>query len=270
MSVDIRNLDEEVKLDIDQVSDEELEKGLKGEEHKEVEEEDEINKEEEKQEEEQEVPAEPEKGENEADNEETREEIDYKEKFVASQKEALRLAEINKKLSAEKEEIVTRPKLTDEDLANKYPDWEYYSDHERTLIRKTEEQERRLEALEARNQMFLNEKKFSKEIDDQLGVWDATGEYKAVVKNQDDFKKFAKKDGNKGLSMDVLAKLFIYELPKKVQPKGSTPMSASSVKHTEKGLNENKMTLEDVAHLRKTKPMEYMQRAANGEFDNVF
>lgn len=270
---DIRNLDKEVELDVDKLTDKDLQ------DNDEVEGKDEINKEEEievkvedleeKEESEEEVQEEKEEKEEKEKEEENEEEIDYKEKFIASQKEALRIREENLKLLKDKEKIISKPKVTDKELQEKYSDWEYYSENEQKLIRKTEEQERRLVALEAMNQSYLNEKKYSKDVDDQIGLWDATGEFKAVIKNKQDFKRFAKKDGNKGLPMDVLARLFLYELPKKAQPKGSTPMSISNVKHTDETEN-SQMTIEDVSLLRKTKPMEYMKRAANGEFDNIF
>jgi len=200
----------------------------------------------------------------EPEKEETQEEIDYREKFKASSKEALRLREENQKLLEEKERLAEKKDVTLEELKSQYSDWDDMTEKEQSLAKKDANNELRIQALEARNQMYLNEKKLSREIGDQIELWEATSQYKDIVAHKEEFRRYCKQDGNKGLDLEKLAKLFLYELPPEKQIKGNTPMAVSKNKAQEEP--KKGISVEDSASLRKNNPREWQRLIKEGAF----
>lgn len=192
------------------------------------------------------------------------EEVDYREKFKQSSKEALRLREENQKLLEEKERLAQKRTITEEELRVKYSDWDDKTKSEKEAITDKENIEIRFKALEAVNQMYVNEKKFNEQISSQIELWTATGEYKDIVAHQDEFKKFCRKDGNKGLDTDKLAKLFLYDLPVETPKRGNTPMGKSGNKKEE--VKTKTYTEIDSSNLRKTNPRLWQKMLLEGKF----
>lgn len=199
--------------------------------------------------------------------EEKKEEPDYREKFKQSSKEALRLREENQRLQEEKEALAEKKTVSEEELKATYPDWEDKTQAEQEALRDKENLELRVKALEARNQIYLNEQKFNKQITDQMDIWEATGEYKDIMTHQDEFKKFCRRDGNKGLEPEKLAKLFLYDLPTEEPVRGNTPM-ARSTGRKENMKTEKTYSSEESSQLRRSNPRKWQQMLMQGKFKN--
>ena len=197
--------------------------------------------------------------------EEEKKEVDYTEKFKSSQKEALRLREENRKLLEEKELLTEKREVTLADLRVQYPDWEDMTEREKDLAKKAANNDLRLKALEAKNQMYLNEKRLTAEISDQLEIWEATGEFGDIVSHKEEFRRFCKQDGNKGVALENLAKLFLYDLPPEKKVEGNTPFSRS-VNRSKTPEKKEKMTAEQSAALRKSDPKKWNDLVAKGYF----
>lgn len=252
--MDAKNLKKE-ELDlskIDEITDDKLKEDIHSKVEEEVVEEEEPKVEPEKE-------AKPEEKE-----EETQEEIDYREKFKSSQKEALRLREENLKLLEEKERLAEKKEVTIQELKDQYPDWDDMTEKEQALAKKDANNEIRIKALEARNQMYLNEKRLNREIGDQIELWEATSQYKDIISHKEDFRRYCKQDGNKGLELEKLAKLFLYELPPEKKVKGSTPMATSKNKIQEEP--KKGISVEDSAALRRNNPREWQRLLKEGAF----
>lgn len=184
---------------------------------------------------------------------EKKDETDYKAKFTESQKEALVLKAQLDKIEEEKNKKID---VTDDFLKNKYPDWEDMTTGEQTAIRKSEILEQEITQIKNNSNKFNNDRAWQEKVE-AFTTDELPDSFPDLVGREDEFQRFATRPTRKGLPMDDLAKIFLFENPKKPAKKASlfhAPGGAGNAPKTSEG-----MSADDVQLLRTTKPLEYMR-----------
>ena len=187
--------------------------------------------------------------------------VDYKKKFSDSSRENQRILQESKLKDEKNAELETKlaeasKTPPEEELAKKYPDWEYKEEEDKERIRKAEETEKRLRKIE------------------EATAWEA--DYKSLIVNPEfaslkekeaEFKEFAYKYP-KSVDLPTLAKSFLYDnkpepeaAPRKglEKPTGGGPEQAPA----------SEMSLEDIGRLRKENPKLYIKMIQEGKLKDI-
>ncbi len=177
-------------------------------------------------------------------------EIDWEAKFKESQKEAMILSEQIKKAEEEKSKKV---EITEDYLKEKYPDWEDMTLGEQKAIKKTEELEQEIQEIKNNTNKFNNDREWQEKVDTYI-TEEVPDMFPKIVGREEEFKRFATRPSRKGLPLDDLAKIFLFENPvveKKRSlfhaPGGEAPQPSDGI------------TADEAAELMRTKPLEYMR-----------
>lgn len=197
--------------------------------------------------------------------------IDYKEKFTESTREASALYFKNQKLNKTIEEasLIGEPTI---DELKKFAketgaDYDELEEFSQNILKRTYINEKRFEKIQ-------NVAKESKQIDEWSESVDSfieksidNGEYPSLNSLGSDFKKFAMKETRRGVDLNDLVASFLFssERSLKQSPKKSVLLSggnSSAVPSQSSGLNENQ-----VAILRETNPKEYRRMIKSGQIN---
>jgi hypothetical protein len=184
--------------------------------------------------------------------------IDYEIKFKESQKEALILKAQLDKVEEEKNKKVD---ITDDLLRGKYPDWDDLSVGEQKALRKSEELAQEVQELKNNANQFNNDRKWQEKVETFV-TEEIPDLFPDIVGREEEFERFATRPTRKGLPMEDLAKVFLYENPP-VDKKRSlfhAGGGAGTPPPADEGMN-----AEDVRTLRITKPLEYMRLVRAGK-----
>ena len=186
-------------------------------------------------------------------------EIDWQEKAKESQKEALILREQLKKVEEEKSKKI---EITEDYLTKKYPDWNDLTTGEQTAIKKAEVLEQEVAELRNNSNKFNNDREWNEKVESYASE-ELQDNFPSLVGREEEFKRFATRPTRKGLPMDDLAKIFLFENPKSPEPKRSlfhTPNNGVKPAPKEDG-----MSPEEARILRTTRPTEYMRLVRLGK-----
>jgi len=178
--------------------------------------------------------------------------VDYETKFKESQKEALILKAQLDKVDEEKNKKV---EITDEVLKGMYPEWDDMTPAEQRAMRRAEQLAQEVAELKNNANQFNNDKKWLEKVDSFV-TEEMPDLFPAIVGREEEFKRFATRPTRKGLPMDDLAKVFLYENPPK-EPKRNlfhAPSGGGGVPPEAPGMSEDEIRM-----LRITKPLEYMR-----------
>lgn len=143
---------------------------------------------------------------------------------------------------------------SDIEISQKYPDWEYKEEDEKSRIRNEESREKRLRQLEEKI------------------AWDndytsILKKYPQLAESEEEFKKEAYKYP-KAISLDVIAKSFLFDkkVPETVSETTETPVRPGLESPTggPKTPLSTEMTLEDITRLRKEEPQKYSDMVRKG------
>jgi hypothetical protein len=202
------------------------------------------------------------------EEQEQTQDIDWKKKFQESQREALALhASVKEK--EEKIEELSRPKeISDNELKEKYPEWEEMSEREQKLAREAENTKIRLTNIEAQNSIYHNEKRWSQKIDEQVKEWETLEQFPRITEKKEEFKRFCQKPTHKNIDLETLAKAFLFEVKDSPKKKASTPMTMKKDKGNQVP-QKKKWTAEEVMSLRENYPRKYQELVIRGVFDDL-
>jgi hypothetical protein len=177
--------------------------------------------------------------------------VDYETKFKESQKEAMILKAQLDKVEEEKNKKV---ELTDEVLKGMYPEWDDMTPVEQKAMRRAEQLAQEVAEIKNNTNQFNNDKKWAEKV--ETFVTDEMPDlFPDIVGREEEFKRFATRPTRKGLPMDDLAKVFLFENPPK-EPKKSLfhAPGGEGKAPEEQGMNDDEIRM-----LRITKPLEYMR-----------
>lgn len=193
--------------------------------------------------------------------------VDYKDKFVQSQREAILLNERNKQKEAQLSKLTSKDTPTDDEMRSLYSWWDnpdvdqatrdYYL--ERTQV------DRRLKATESLAQTALQKLEFSEKLDDF--VEEPPQEFSKLKGKEAEFKRFAKRKDNIGLPLETLAKAFLFDASEDAPPV-HTPVKTPGLENGTGGPRQapkpKKISLADAKALRETNFEEYRRLSKEG------
>jgi hypothetical protein len=131
---------------------------------------------------------------------------------------------------------------------------------EHLALRKSEELKQEVEELKKNANKFNNDREWNERVDAYI-TDELPDLFPKIVGREEEFKKFATRPSRKGLPMDDLAKIFLFENPV-TEPKRTlfhAPGTAGKPPENEG------MTAEDVKMLRIQKPLEWMRLVRLGK-----
>jgi len=180
-----------------------------------------------------------------------KEAVDWETKFKESQKEAMILSEQIKKAEEEK---LKKIEITDEFLTKKYPDWEDLTIGEQKAIKKAEELEQEIQEIKNKTNQFNNDRAWQEKIETWVEE-DMADMFPLIVGREEEFKRFATRPTRKGLPVDDLAKIFLFENPPSDKKKSlfHAPGSGNRPEPSEG------MSVEEAEQMMRTRPLEYMR-----------
>jgi len=197
--------------------------------------------------------------------------VDYKQKFVDSQKEAILLNERNRIKDSRIEQLTKQDTPTDEAMRQLYPDWDTFNDIAKKAYIKVEEANLRQARLEARQQEIDDRLKLDEQVEDIL----ENPKFLSKLKGREaDFKRFAKKKENRGISGEILAQAFLFDASDDEAPAVEhKPNLSPGLERGNGGPRQapkpKKLSLEDAANLRKTNYKEYMRLLNAGMIEEL-
>ena len=184
-------------------------------------------------------------------------EIDYKKKFAESTRENQIL---RAKLKNQSASVADDGTPTAREMREKYPDWDdKYPEEQEELLRR-EKIERELYKTRAIVEKLEREREWEQEVDDFLEKAKILDQYEDLRGKESEFKKFVHKPSHRGVSLDVLAKAFLFK-PENVKPKSQKPSQKKTA--LEKGSGGSKtprkteLSPEEIRLIRKNDPKRY-------------
>lgn len=176
--------------------------------------------------------------------------VDWETKAKESQKEAMVLKSQLDKIEEEKTKKV---EITEDFLKEKYPDWEYMTLGEQKALKRTEELEQEVVEIKNSANQFNNDRKWQENVETYINE-EVPDLFPKIVGREEEFKRFATRPSRKGLPMDDLAKIFLFENPVTEKKRSLFHASGGEAPPAKEG-----MTPEEAAELMRTRPGEYVR-----------
>jgi len=186
--------------------------------------------------------------------------VDYETKFKESQKEALILQEQLKQIEEEKNKKV---EITEEYMKEKFSTWEDMTDGEKKALTRSEEIAQEVQVIKNTANQFNNDRKWQEKVD-QYVVEEIPTAFTDIVGREEEFKRFATRPSRKGLPMDDLAKIFLFENPPPTPRKRNlfhAPGGVPPKPQPKPGV----MSADDASELMRTRPSEYLKLIRAGK-----
>jgi hypothetical protein len=188
---------------------------------------------------------------------------DYKQKFVESSKESIlnaaRIEAANQKL----EQLTKTDTPTDAAMRQVYPEWDDLNDITKKALIRTEATAMQQKNLEAKLQADEDRRRLEAELDSVIE------ENSKLSGKENEFRRFARNPKNIGISADVLAKAFLFDVepaPAPQQaPQEALPAGSGGPRDP---LKPKKISIEEAAQIRKTDNNRYMALAKAGMIDD--
>lgn len=187
-------------------------------------------------------------------------EIDYKRKFAESTRE-VQILQAKLKQLEEKLDKVGRDEIpAEEELKKIYPDWDLLDDFSKQLAEKNLILEKRLGKIEAEEIQRKEEMKWEKELEEFLEKNKILENYPKLAGKEKEFRQFAKKPTHRGVSLDVLAKAFLFEIPEEMPLLKKEPvLEPGSGGTKEVPSAKKKIDFEELRILRKENPKKWRE-----------
>jgi hypothetical protein len=138
--------------------------------------------------------------------------VDYKKKFVESQREALILHSKNKRLNEAFTKASEMPDVTDEELQKEYPEWEEMSEFERKMARDSENSKRRMATISKVTEEFKSLDEWAEKVDAFISDPKTLNDNPGLEGREDEFRVFATKATRVGTDTDDLVAAFLYRV----------------------------------------------------------
>ena len=186
---------------------------------------------------------------------------DWENKFKESQKEALVLSEQLKKIEEEKNKKI---EITEDYLVNKFPDWDTLSDGEKKALKRAEELGQEIQEIKNKTNQFNNDRQWQEKVDGFI-TNELPDAFPQIVGREEAFKRFATRPSRKGLSMDDLGKIFLYENPPAEPNKKKNLFHAPGSIPPKPIVAPGTVSADQAADLMKTRPSEYLRLVRAGK-----
>jgi len=197
-------------------------------------------------------------------------EVDYKDRYTESSREAMVLFSKNKKIT---ETIDAAAKIEDvsdaevEAYARAHgTDPEYMDEITKSMLKDTLVNKKRFDKIQ---EVVAESKKIDEwagKVDEYIESEDTTQKYPVLEDSVDEFKSFAMKPSRRGMDFDDLTASFLFSKKPKAKKKGSLLLNGNSVKAPAKPKG---LTAEDLAVLRRKDPREYKRVILSGQLKDM-
>lgn len=191
--------------------------------------------------------------------EETPEEPDYKTKFTESTREAQILAQKLKEKDELINNLTSKSLPTEDEIKQAYPEWENYSPEVQIILKNQHLQNK--EILETRKMMLdmTEEKRWQEDLGKVL----TDPAFDKLKGKEEEFKKFVYKPTHKGVSLETLAKAFLFEVkePRQVNKAPTLEKGSAGLKTMKPAA----MTAEEVAEIRTKDYPRYVELLRTGK-----
>jgi len=199
--------------------------------------------------------------------------VDYKQKFVDSQREAILLNERNKQKDAHLSKLTSKDAPTDDEMRSLYSWWDDPNVDTSTRDFYKEQAARDKQLKQTQNlAMTLSEKlEFQEKLDEF--IYEPPTEFKGLKGKEAEFKRFAKKKDNIGLPLDTLAKAFLFDVSDDLTPTHTptlTPGLENGTGGPRTAPKPQKVSLEDAKNLRENNYQEYLRLVKAGQIEDEF
>lgn len=196
-------------------------------------------------------------------------EIDYKEKFSESSREAMSLHFKNEKLNSLLSNELDVPVPTDDELrvyakdnGAEYDELDVFSKNilRRTMITERREAER-VKAYEEIRKIDT----WAKKVDDYIASEENIAKYPSLEGQEDEFKKFCMKDTQRGVDFNLLVASFLYENEKIPEQKKKGAMFLSRGNGRVEAPKPMGISASEAEVIRTTDPKEYRRLIKSGK-----
>ena len=191
---------------------------------------------------------------------------DYKEKFIASSREAQVLHAKNKKVNEvlSKAQEISDP--TDEEMIAEYPDWEVMSDFEKKMAKDTLIAKRRFDALAEIAKESKNAEEWHDKVDKFLDDPKSLTDHPDLEGKEDEFRLFATKPTRRGVDFEDLIAAFLYTAkPAKPEKKKAKMFPTGTGGPGKPSKEEGKLSIEEARELRNTDYKKYKKLLLAGK-----
>ena len=202
-----------------------------------------------------------------------REAAEAKERQKQSANEKRIVREQNTILQERLAEVKEIPEPTDAELREYEPEYDELTDAQKRMTKRLWKSDKRAEQMHAIAIATKSDQEWNKKLDEFIDVADAEDKYPEIVKNRQEFIKFATQKQHKGVPVDILADAFYTRQGmQKPTPKranlmgrsgtgGRTPIVVQKQKDT-------KLTPDQAKRLREKDPTKWLQLAKSGRIAN--
>jgi hypothetical protein len=193
---------------------------------------------------------------------------DYKQKFVDSQREAILLAERNKVKEAQIESLTKQDTPTDEAMRNLYPEWDKLDDYNKRVLIRQETIAMQNAATRKEQQDILARQRLDDEVESVMD----DPKFSKLKGREAEFKRFALKPANRGLSAEVIAKAFLFDADESSpapQPQVTREALPTGSGGPREPLKPKKISIEDAAVIRKTDFKRYKELLDTNQIEEL-
>lgn len=149
-----------------------------------------------------------------------------------------------------------------------YPEWDNLDDYNKRVLIRTETIAMQNAATRKEQQDILARQKLEDEIESVMD----DPKFSKLKGREAEFKRFALKPANRGLSADVIAKAFLFDAEEETPP-NPEPMPKEALPTGSGGprgsIKPKKISLEDAANIRKTNYKRYLELVKTGAIEEV-
>lgn len=194
-------------------------------------------------------------------------ELDYRNKFVESQREAILQNERLKQKDAHINKLTNKDTPTDDEMRSLIPEWDQLDDYNKRVNIQIRQADKRALAAEERANALERKREFEDSLEDFTDS--PPQEFKGLKGKESEFKRFANRKANVGLPLDILAKSFLFDIQDEIEPEHKPTLTPGLERGSggPRSAPKTKISLEEARTLRETNYSKYMDLVKAGQIE---
>lgn len=191
----------------------------------------------------------------------TKPDIDYKEKFRESTREAQVLAAKNRKIVETIDEAAQAPEPTEDELRKEFPEWDTLTEIEQRLFKDNLMNRRKFDLVHSAVQETRKVDEWAGKVDEFLTEKSAS-EQNPLEGREDEFRSFAMKPTRRGVDLGDLVSAFLYTAEPAKKNRGSLLETATG---GPKETKPKELTPDEIKRIRINDPKLYTRLIKEGK-----
>lgn len=194
---------------------------------------------------------------------------DYRQKFMASSREALIQREQNKKINSAVEEASQIQDVTEDELKQqarleglKYEDLTAF---EKSMLKRTLISEKQFAVIRQSSQESSQINEWLGKVDDFIDNEDTAKQYPKLAGRESEFRSFAMKESMRGIPLNVVMSAFMFDVANDPTTRKKGSMLLSSTGGGQTAPKPKQLTEEDALAIRKKSPKQYNRMIKEGK-----